>query len=76
MILHLFDNATDLVTIGTYPAVRLMQRYHAGRVIGISAVLWGISVLCMMAVNNFSGLMALRFLLGFFESPLNPGFSM
>lgn len=53
-----------------------MQRFHAGRVIGVSAVLWGISVLCMMAVNNFSSLMALRFLLGFFESPLNPGFSM
>ncbi|GMK56142.1 hypothetical protein CspeluHIS016_0211980 [Cutaneotrichosporon spelunceum] len=40
---------------------------------GANIVLWG-AVLCFMAVcTNFSQLMAVRFLLGFFESSIAPG---
>lgn len=34
---------------------------------------WGCTLLGMIGVNSFGSIMALRFLLGFFESALVPG---
>ncbi|KAK9893255.1 MFS general substrate transporter [Cystobasidium minutum MCA 4210] len=54
---------------------RIVQRYHAGRVLGLAyfAVCWGCTLLGMIGVKNFGAIMALRFLLGFFEAAVVPG---
>ncbi|KAF9464593.1 major facilitator superfamily domain-containing protein [Collybia nuda] len=62
--------------LGTWPASYLMQRFHAGRVIGIACFLWGLNILAMIGVKNIGGLITCRFFLGLFEAPLSPGFLM
>lgn len=37
-------------------------------------VVWGVVLACHAACNDFSSFMACRFLLGFFEGAINPGF--
>lgn len=37
---------------------------------------WGLVLACMAAVGNFSGAMAVRFLLGVFEAAVSPGFAL
>ncbi|KAK9893892.1 MFS general substrate transporter [Cystobasidium minutum MCA 4210] len=59
--------------IGAPIMARIVQRYHAGRVLGMAYFLWACTLLGMIGVKNFGSIMALRFLLGFFESALVPG---
>ncbi|KAF2094963.1 MFS general substrate transporter [Rhizodiscina lignyota] len=58
---------------GAFFSGRALQWFHAGKVIGIAFFLWGCTLLGCVGVHNFSTLMALRFLLGIFESALVPG---
>jgi ACS family allantoate permease-like MFS transporter len=51
-----------------------MQKFHIGRFISIMTFCWGVTILAMLGVHNFGGLMAARFMLGLFESCLSPGF--
>jgi len=60
--------------LGTYPSLYCMQRFHIGRFIGIMTLCWGATILAMIGVTSFGGLMAARFLLGLFEACLSPGF--
>jgi MFS family permease len=54
----------------------LLGRYHAGRILGISAVFWGIMVLVMVWSKNFTHVMVTRFFLGVFEAAVTPGLSL
>ncbi|RTE80907.1 hypothetical protein BHE90_004598 [Fusarium euwallaceae] len=60
--------------IGEFPSTWLLQRYNLGRVLTIYMVGWSICLLCISACHNWSQLMALRALQGFFECNISPGF--
>ncbi|KAI0148352.1 MFS general substrate transporter [Xylariaceae sp. FL1272] len=51
-----------------------LQRLPLGRFIGGTALVWGLLTITTPACNNFAGIAANRFLLGVFESVVNPGF--
>ncbi|KAK6908421.1 hypothetical protein I203_102422 [Kwoniella mangroviensis CBS 8507] len=58
--------------IGEVPVNRVIQKVPLGKFLGILVIIWG-TIVCMHAVcKNFGGLMAVRFLLGFFESGVQP----
>ena len=54
----------------------LLGRFPAGKVLGISCVLWGISVLTMVANKSFTDIMFNRFFLGALEAAVTPGLSL
>ncbi|KAL3471655.1 MFS general substrate transporter [Aspergillus californicus] len=60
--------------IGEFPSTWLLQRYNMGRVITLYMTGWSICLLCISACSNWSQLMALRALQGFFECNITPGF--
>lgn len=53
--------------------VRILQRFPVAKCVAAFVVLWG-SVLCLQAAANYSGLIALRCMLGMFESIITPAF--
>ncbi|WWD04631.1 hypothetical protein V865_002702 [Kwoniella europaea PYCC6329] len=58
--------------IGEVPVNRVIQKVPLGKFLGILVIIWG-TIVCMHAIcKNFGGLMAVRFLLGFFESGVQP----
>ncbi|PCG93595.1 Major facilitator superfamily domain, general substrate transporter [Penicillium occitanis (nom. inval.)] len=61
---------------GTLFVGRAMQRFHTGKYIGLNFFVWGCTLLGCMAAKNYSTLLALRFLLGVFESCVVPGLSL
>jgi MFS family permease len=54
----------------------LLGRYHAGRILGGSAFVWGVLVLVMVWSKDFSHVMVTRFFLGVFEAAVTPGLSL
>jgi sugar phosphate permease len=50
----------------------LMQRFPTAKYLGVQVVLWGICVTMNCACKNFASLVALRVLLGCFESAVAP----
>jgi sugar phosphate permease len=60
--------------VGAYPSLLAMQRLKMNQFLGVMTVLWGATLLGMLGVSNFAGLMVCRFLLGLCESCLAPGF--
>jgi len=62
--------------IGIFPSIYMMQKFHAGKFVGLMVIAWGVTMLGMLGCKDFTGLAILRVLLGFFESCLNPGFSL
>ncbi|WRT66392.1 uncharacterized protein IL334_003348 [Kwoniella shivajii] len=54
----------------------LLGRWHAGRVLGFSAFIWGFTVLVMVWSKNFTHVMVTRFFLGVFEAAVTPGLSL
>lgn len=55
-----------------FPATLLIQRYPLAKITSIFIVAWGL-ILCLHAVaKNYAGLIALRVLLGVFESIVTP----
>lgn len=59
---------------GEFPSNFLLQRWALGRTLSIYMLCWGICVICIAAAQNWSQLMALRGLQGFFECTISPGF--
>jgi MFS family permease len=57
-----------------FPAGYVIQRLPLGKVIGVTTTIWGIILITTPACTNFAGIAVNRFLLGFFESVVNPGF--
>ncbi|KAI1348664.1 MFS general substrate transporter [Xylaria sp. FL0043] len=51
-----------------------LQRLALGKFIGGTVLIWGLLTITTPACTNFAGIAANRFLLGVFESVVNPGF--
>ncbi|ETS74856.1 hypothetical protein PFICI_13340 [Pestalotiopsis fici W106-1] len=60
--------------VSEYPAAYLMSRFPVVRFVGICIILLGIVAGCLGATQNFTGLGAVRFLLGFTEGAVAPSF--
>ena len=61
---------------GAYPAIFLAQRYPIERVASLVVILWGITLIVTPACQDFRGLYAQRFFLGFTEAGISPMFMM
>lgn len=60
--------------ISQFPSAYLMQRFPVGRVVSLTTLAWGIILMTTPACSSFAGMATNRFLLGFFEAAINPGF--
>lgn len=60
--------------IGELPSNFLLQRWSLGKSLSIYMLLWGVCVFCVGAAQEWSHLMAIRALQGFFECTISPGF--
>ncbi|KAL8291896.1 hypothetical protein RQP46_002154 [Phenoliferia psychrophenolica] len=58
------------------PTAWLLGKYPAGRVLGISCIIWGALVLAMIGCKGYVTGMVVRFLLGVFEAGVTPGLSL
>lgn len=58
---------------GQYPCGWLVGRYPAQRVLGITCLFWGLTVLLMTQCHTYSSALAVRFFLGIFEAAVTPG---
>ncbi|KUL85013.1 hypothetical protein ZTR_07784 [Talaromyces verruculosus] len=61
---------------GAYPAIFLAQRYPIERVASLVIIVWGITLIVTPACQDFRGLYAQRFFLGFTEAGISPMFMM
>lgn len=59
---------------GQYPSGYLMQKLPIGKVISCTAMAWSVVLLTTPACSSFAGMAVNRFLLGFLEAAVNPGF--
>jgi MFS family permease len=55
------------------PSNIVLKKLAPSTWLSLIMVLWGIATIGMGLVNNFEGLVAMRVLVGFFESGLFPG---
>jgi len=60
--------------VAQYPAGYALQRLPIGKVLSYTTIAWGVILLTTPACHNFAGIATNRFLLGFVESAINPGF--
>ena len=58
------------------PWAYLIGRFPAGRVLGVSTIIWGVCVITMVENKNYAHVMVSRFFLGVFESSVTPGLSL
>ncbi|ORY15345.1 putative allantoate permease [Clohesyomyces aquaticus] len=58
--------------IAEFPQGFLLQNFPPSKVLGFNVVCWGITLCCTAAVQDFTGLAALRTLLGCFEAVITP----
>ncbi|KAG4033012.1 hypothetical protein MFRU_005g00360 [Monilinia fructicola] len=56
------------------PMGYLLQRFPTGRFLSITVICWGAVLISTPACKSFAGMATNRFLLGAFESAINPGF--
>ncbi|PVH78926.1 MFS allantoate transporter-like protein [Cadophora sp. DSE1049] len=59
-----------------YPTNRLLQRLPLAKWSAFNIIMWGGTLCCMAAVENFAGAVAVRFFLGVFEAAVTPGFAL
>ncbi|KAF2770399.1 putative MFS allantoate transporter [Teratosphaeria nubilosa] len=59
-----------------YPTNRLLQRLPIGKYSASCIIAWGLVLACFAAVNDFSGAVAIRFMLGVCEAAVTPGFAL
>jgi ACS family allantoate permease-like MFS transporter len=75
---HQFSWVVSLFYFGQltseYPAIYLMSRLPITIFVGTSIVLWGGCEMALGAAQNFQGLAAARFFLGFAEGIVSPSF--
>ncbi|GLA93902.1 hypothetical protein AtubIFM57143_000754 [Aspergillus tubingensis] len=66
-----FSWAVSLFYLGQlcseYPAAIMLSRFPITIYVGVTIVIWGGVNMCLAAVQNFAGLAAVRFFLGFSE---------
>jgi MFS family permease len=58
--------------VGEYPQNFLLQKLPLAKTLACNVFIWGAVVACSAASTRFGSLMAVRFLLGFFESCIQP----
>lgn len=61
---------------GQYPCGWLVGRFPAQRVLGLSCLLWGLTVIIMTQCRTFSSALAVRFVMGLFEAAVTPGLTL
>lgn len=75
-----FNMAASMFYIGYLVATPafsyLIGRFPAGKVLGISTVIWGVSVFTMIANKNYAHILVNRFFLGGLEAAVTPGLSL
>lgn len=59
-----------------YPTNRLLQRLPLAKYSAFCIIMWGATLSCFAAVQNFAGAVAVRFFLGLFEAAVSPGFAL
>ncbi|KAF9634937.1 Major facilitator superfamily [Lasiodiplodia theobromae] len=62
------------ILVGEYPTNFLLQKLPVAKYLAVNVFLWGAVVTCSAAATNWGALMAVRFLLGIFESCVQPTF--
>ncbi|KAK6070355.1 2-ketogluconate transporter [Seiridium cupressi] len=62
------------ILVGEYPTNFLIQKLPVAKYLAANVFCWGVVITCSAAANNFGSLMAVRFLLGVFESCVQPAF--
>ncbi|KAF3008312.1 hypothetical protein E8E14_006467 [Neopestalotiopsis sp. 37M] len=62
------------VLVGEYPTNLLLQKLPVAKYLAVNVFCWGAVIACSAAANNFASLMVVRFLLGIFESCVQPAF--
>lgn len=62
------------VLAGEVPTNMLLQKFPVAKYLAVNVFLWGIVIACSASATNFTGLMIVRFLLGVFESCVQPSF--
>ncbi|KAI9932314.1 hypothetical protein ASPWEDRAFT_51020 [Aspergillus wentii DTO 134E9] len=60
--------------VAQLPAGYALQRLPLGKTLGITTFIWGGLLMTTPACHNFAGIASNRFLLGFVEAIVNPGF--
>jgi len=51
-----------------------LQHFPLGRSLAICVIIWGATVMCLGACNNYAQLSVTRVFLGWFEAVVTPGF--
>ncbi|KLO94698.1 allantoate permease [Fusarium fujikuroi] len=62
------------VLVGEYPTNFLLQKLPVAKYLATNVFCWGVVIACSAAAKNFASLMVVRFLLGMFESCVQPAF--
>lgn len=62
------------VLVGEYPTNLLLQKLPVAKYVAANVFLWGVVIACSAAAKDFKALMVVRFLLGMFESCIQPAF--
>ncbi|GAC75882.1 permease of the major facilitator superfamily [Moesziomyces antarcticus T-34] len=62
------------ILAGELPQNLLLQKLPVAKLLAVNVFCWGAVVACSAASHNFASLMVVRFLLGFFESTVQPCF--
>ncbi|KAL5448383.1 hypothetical protein PMIN06_007171 [Paraphaeosphaeria minitans] len=61
---------------GQYPCGWLIGRFPAQKVLSISILLWGFTVLIMTQARTYSGALTVRFFMGMVEAAVTPGLTL
>ncbi|KAJ5742031.1 hypothetical protein N7533_011440 [Penicillium manginii] len=62
--------------VAEIPQGALLQKFPVSKVLGVNVFCWGIILCCSSATKNFSGMLALRVLLGLMEAVIAPSLTM
>lgn len=62
--------------VAEFPQGFLIQKFSVTKVLGANVILWGITLCCTAAAQNFAGATAVRTLLGMFEAVITPALIM
>lgn len=60
----------------SFPSAYLMNKFPIGKYVGVTVMLWAVTVMCMAACRNYGDLVAVRFFLGVTESAVAPAFTV
>ncbi|RSH95478.1 hypothetical protein EHS25_000570 [Saitozyma podzolica] len=60
------------ILVGEFPVNRLIQRVPIAKLLSCLVIIWGVLICLHAACKTWSALMAVRFLLGLFESGVQP----